>query len=164
MPLYQGFGPLYFFSSCQRQENISGLQRGNISCLIFIQKICNTIILPICKRNSQFNRFSANSLYEFCKRSCQLKENVVISLNHFSKRNSQFKKNEQTDIKKANNGSCQFWRDTYYFRETKPYVKKLRITFTHSCSLKHKKQRNIKSLCSRGSKCNRKKSLATFRS
>ena len=23
MPLYQGFGPLYFFSSCQRQEIIS---------------------------------------------------------------------------------------------------------------------------------------------
>ena len=68
---------------------------------------------------------------------------------------------------------------TMCFRETKRYVKKLsvtftkkicsifmklRITFTHSCSLKHKKQRNIKSLCSRRSKCNRKKSLATFRS
>ena len=53
---------------------------------------------------------------------------------------------------------------TRCFRETKRYVKKLSVTFTHSCSLKHKKQRNIKSLCSRRSKCNRKKSLATFRS
>ena len=30
-------------------------------------------------------------------------------------------------------------KQTYCFRETKPYVKKLRITFTHSYSLKHKK-------------------------